>query len=71
MPTIEINENSSGTDHLYIGETERLGKGGWTSLKDAIASTTSFVKVFPTPDVPINIVGLIAWLIGSMSHQVR
>jgi len=32
----------------------------FTSLKEAIASTTSFVKVLPTPDVPINTVGLIA-----------
>jgi hypothetical protein len=32
-----------------------------TSLNEEIASTTSFVKVCPFPDVPINTVGLIAW----------
>lgn len=32
-----------------------------TSLLEAIASTTSRVKVFPCPDVPINTVGLICW----------
>lgn len=31
-----------------------------TSLLVAIASTTSLVNVLPTPDVPINTVGLIA-----------
>jgi len=31
-----------------------------TSLIDAMASTTSFVNVFPTPDDPIKTVGLIA-----------
>jgi len=30
-----------------------------TSLKDAIASITSLVNSFPTPDDPINTVGLI------------
>ena len=34
-----------------------------TSFKDAMASTTSFVNVFPTPDDPINTVGLIVWQI--------
>jgi hypothetical protein len=29
-----------------------------TSLKEAMASTTSFVNVLPTPDVPIRTVGL-------------
>lgn len=32
-----------------------------TSLKEAMASTTSFVNVFPTPDDPIRTVGFIAW----------
>lgn len=31
-----------------------------TSLKEATASITSFVKVLPTPDDPIKTVGLIA-----------
>jgi hypothetical protein len=30
-----------------------------TSLKEAMASTTSFVKALPTPEVPIRTVGLI------------
>jgi hypothetical protein len=29
-----------------------------TSLKEAMASITSFVKVLPTPEVPISTVGL-------------
>lgn len=33
---------------------------GYTSLYDAMASTTSFVKVLPAPDDPINTVGLMA-----------
>lgn len=32
-----------------------------TSLKEAIALITSLVNVLPTPDVPINTVGLIAY----------
>lgn len=32
-----------------------------TSLMEATASMTSFVKVLPTPDDPIKTVGLIAW----------
>lgn len=36
-------------------------RGSITSLKDDIASTTSCVKVWPTPDVPIRIVGLMAY----------
>jgi hypothetical protein len=39
-------------------EREREREG--TLFKDAMASTTSFVKVFPTPDDPISTVGLIA-----------
>jgi hypothetical protein len=34
-----------------------------TSLKEAMASTTSFVNVLPTPDVPIRTVGLMDWKI--------
>lgn len=37
----------------------------YTSFKDAMASMTSFVKVLPTPDDPINTVGLIAWGVTS------
>lgn len=33
-----------------------------TSLKEAMASITSFVKVFPTPEVPINTVGLMDYV---------
>lgn len=44
------SQNSPRTD---------IGKKS-TSLLVAIASTTSLVNVLPTPDVPINTVGLIA-----------
>ena len=42
--------------------------GNKTSLKVAMASTTSFVKVFPTPEVPMSTVGLIAWF-GRMLYK--
>lgn len=40
--------------NILYGAAER------TLLKDDMASTTSFVKVFPTPEDPISTVGLIA-----------
>lgn len=48
---------------LYrIIDRQELGQGRKesTSLKEASASITSFVNVFPIPDVPIRTVGLIA-----------
>ena len=48
-----------------------------TSLLAAIASTTSLVNCLPTPDVPINTVGLISWrnkielkTISNVFHQI-
>jgi len=43
---------------VCVRERERARER--TSLIDAMASTTSFVNVFPTPDDPIKTVGLIA-----------
>lgn len=41
-----------------------------TSLNDAMALTTSLVNVFPTPEDPINTVGLIAWEIGTVRKML-
>jgi hypothetical protein len=43
--------------------SENRRKKKITSLKEAMASTTSFVNVLPTPDVPIRTVGLMDWRI--------
>lgn len=41
--------------HVHV-----LERGRPTGLREAIVSTTSFVNVFPTPEVPIRTVGFIA-----------
>ena len=50
---------------LHQQMTRRIAKNkkykSNTSLKDVIASITSFVNVLPAPDDPIKTVGLIAW----------
>ena len=42
----------------------KLSKLKSTSLKEAMASTTSFVKALPTLEVPIKTVGLMDWSIN-------
>lgn len=48
-------------DRKYIDKvlTQREREREFTSLQEAMASITSFVNVFPTPDDPIRIVGFI------------
>lgn len=55
--TRKINVRFCQSDHIFVCiERERD-----TLLRDAMASTTSLVNVFPTPDDPINTVGLMSW----------
>lgn len=64
----EQESRVSVTHHIKMSirnknlDTEKPDRkeGNKTSFTVAIASTTSFVKVLPTPEVPMSTVGLIA-----------
>lgn len=66
MSFIYENLSNKYDKHLFTQceEVEKQRRDIWgssTSLKEATASTTSFVNAFPTPDDPIRTVGLMAW----------